>query len=110
MPQQRDYFRIPYPVTERPRLVIGASEFEVVDLSESGARIELDGEPPAGAESFPAIVRFKDGTTVKVVAVVQRQEHGELVLRFADNLPYAVIAGQQRRLLQLYPRDALAPR
>ena len=39
MPQQRDYFRIPYPVTERPQLIIGADEFQIVDLSESGARI-----------------------------------------------------------------------
>jgi hypothetical protein len=110
MPQQRDYFRIPYPVTERPRLVIGVDEFQIVDLSESGARIALDSEPPAAVESFPATVQFKDGTTVKVVAAIQRQEQGELVLRFADNLPYAIIAAQQRRLLQLYPRDALAPR
>jgi len=110
MPQQRDYFRIPYPVTERPRLIVGASEFEIVDLSESGARIALEGEPQDGVESFAAIVRFQDGTTAKVIAAVQRREQGELVLRFADNLPYGIIAAQQRRLLQLYPRDALAPR
>src|SRR5437016_10622779 len=72
MPQQRDYFRIPYPVPERPRLIVGTREYEIVDLSESGARIGLECESPAGTEPFPAIVRFRDGTTVNIVAAVQR--------------------------------------
>jgi hypothetical protein len=108
MGQSRDYFRIPFPVTERPHLIVEKDEFEVLDLSERGARVAAAGKLLGGGKrSFDVTVRFKDGTTAKTSAMIHRQEGDQLVLRFRESLPFGVIAGEQRRLLALYGREAL---
>ena len=108
MPQNRDHFRIPFPIGERPQLVVGAAEFEVIDLSERGARIVRNGQWPAdGNGPFAATIRFRDGTTAGVTADLHRKDADKLILRFGKQLSYSLIAAEQRRLLRLYPRTAL---
>ena len=108
MPQNRDHYRIPFPIGERPRLVVGAAEFEVIDLSERGARIVLNGEwPDDGNGPFVATIHFRDGTTAEVTAELRRREADRLILRFVKQLSYSLIAAEQQRLLRLYPRTAL---
>ena len=90
-------------------MVIGAAEFEVIDLSERGARIVRKGKWPAdGNGAFAATIRFRDGTTADVTAELHRREADKLILRFGKQLSYSLIAAEQRRLLQLYPRPTLA--
>jgi hypothetical protein len=107
MPQNRDHFRIPFPIEERPQLAVGEGEFEILDLSECGARIVSNGNWPA-ERNYPiaVCVRFRDGTTAAATAVVHRQVGDQLILRFGNPLPYSLIAAEQRRLLCLYPRTA----
>ena len=63
MPQNRDHFRIPFPIGERPQLLVGAAEFKVIDLSERGARIVRNatsltviGTPVAGLRMREALL------------------------------------------------------
>jgi len=106
MSQKRDYFRIQFPITQRPRLVAGNLDLEVLELSENGARVAVtEKDFPESSDSFPAVIRFKDGTTGSVVASIHRSETDQAILRFAENLPYSVIAAQQQRLIQLFPRE-----
>jgi len=110
MSQSRDHFRIPFPIEQRPKLIVGAVEFEVIDLSECGARIVRDGPWPDRANGpVAATIRFGDDTTADVTAEVQRQEGCQLILRFGRQLSYSVIAAEQQRLLRLYPRTTLQP-
>ena len=111
MAQKRDFYRIPYPVAERPRLVVGTVELEVLDISERGARVALASETAFSGDShFAATVRFKDGTTVQTTGVVHRREGKELILGFSEGLPYSVIASEQQRLFRLFGREALQPK
>src|SRR5437868_2423343 len=108
MPQTRGHFRIPFPIGERPQLLVGEAEFEVIDLSERGARIVRNGKWPADGDGpFAATIRFRDGATAEVTAELHRKEADKLVLRFGKQLSYSLIAAEQRRLLRLYPRTAL---
>lgn len=110
MSQKRNHFRIPYPITERPRLVMAGAEFEVLDLSARGARVAFNkNSRDPGDGICPATIRLKDATTIETVATVHRREANRLVLRFATELPYSVIAGEERRLLKLFPRGASQP-
>ena len=108
MAQNRDHYRILFPIGERPQLVVGAIEFEVIDLSERGARVIRNGRWPDGGNGpFAVTVRFRDGTTAEVTAELRRQEIDRLILRFVKQLSYSLIAAEQQRLLRLYPRTAL---
>jgi hypothetical protein len=105
MSQKRDYFRVKFPVTQCPCLVAGSTVLEVIELSENGARVAVDGERMLSSDLFAATIRFKDGTAAKVTASVLRWETEYAILRFSDKLSYSVIAAEQRRLLQLFPRE-----
>jgi PilZ domain-containing protein len=110
MSQRRNYFRIQFPITQRPRLVVSTAEFEVLELAETGARIIVgDAQVSETSGEFEATIQFPDGASASVTARVHRREINEAVLRFAANLPYPIIAGQQRRLLKLFPRQATSP-
>src|SRR5438876_431527 len=107
MSQRRDYFRIRFPLTQRPRLVADSIELEVIELSENGARVVVNGNGVLkGTAPFGATIRFKDGTAVKITAVMHRWKAKEAILRFSDNISYSIIVAEQRRLLQLFPREA----
>lgn len=106
MSQKRDFFRVKFPVTQRPCLVASSSELEVIELSENGARVVAGHEGVLGnTDPFDATIRFKDGTAAKVTAQLYRCEADQAILRFSENLSYTVIAAEQRRLLQLFPRQ-----
>ncbi len=110
MSQRRNYFRIQFPMTQRPRLVVGSAEFEIVELAETGARvIAHDAALFDGADPFDATIQFRDDVSAAVTACVHRRENNEVVLRFSASLPYSIVAAQQRRLLKLFPRQAASP-
>jgi hypothetical protein len=110
MSQRRNYFRIKFPITQRPCLVVNAAEFEVVELAEAGARIVVgDAQVSESTGEFDATIQFPDGASARVTARVHRREGSEAVLRFSANLPYSIIAAQQQRLLKLFPRHAPSP-
>jgi hypothetical protein len=110
MSQRRNYFRIKFPITQRPRLVVNAAEFEVLELAETGARIIAgNAQVSESTGEFEATIEFPDGASAPITARVHRREGNQAVLRFAANLPYSIIAAQQRRLLKLFPRHAAPP-
>jgi len=108
MSQKRDHFRIVFPLGQRPCLAAGLAEWDVIDLSENGAKIAVNcGSSLSDRELFPATIRFHDGAAVAVTASVQRCENEQIVLQFAEPLSYSLIMAEQRRLLRLFPREAL---
>ena len=110
MSQRRNYFRIKFPITQRPCFVVNGAQFEVVELAETGARIIANGARQFDStDEFAATIQFRDGAAAQVTARLHRRVANEAVLRFSPNLPYSIIAAQQRRLLKLFPRHAPSP-
>jgi len=108
MPQKRDHFRIVFPLGQRPCLVADLAEWDIVDLSENGAKIAVNCRTSlCSREKFAATIRFHDGTAAEVTASVQRQENEQVVLQFAEEVPYSLIMAEQRRLLRIFPRETL---
>ena len=100
--QKRQFFRIEYPVEERPWLLLGNDKFEVLDASERGLRIvPLKGQP------LPTMVKgtlqFRDGSECQVAGNVSRQtEEGHLVVQLTLGISLTLIMKEQRRLIQKY--------
>src|SRR5690349_18924889 len=111
MSQRRNYFRIRFPVTQRPCLVVNSAHFEILELSETGAGVAAaDVTMFDSSGEFEATILFRDGTMADVTARVHRQEADEIILRFPEGLPYSVVTAEQRRLMKLFPREAQTPR
>lgn len=96
----RQFFRIVYPWTERPRLVYLHQICEVLDCSERGLRfrISLPPVPMVGAE-IEGQLRLRGGQTLRVRGIVVRVHGPEVALRLIDpGISFYLILREQLRL------------
>jgi hypothetical protein len=101
----REHYRLRYPLPARPRLVVGAREFVVNELSEGGCRVLWE---PEWDSCFVApsqvVFRFHDGAEVNTLANQLRIDSGEVVLSLEPRVSLKVIIAEQRRVLKEFPR------
>lgn len=99
-PSRRALYRIAYPLTERPTLVVGRFFYEVVDCSERGLRYEVkDRRLPALGTPLGGTVNFRGGGSVEVTGEVIRTRAGFVVLALdAPGIPFSEIIREQRYL------------
>jgi hypothetical protein len=101
---QRAYFRILYPLEERPELVVGEHTTEVVEVAEGGISFLVR---PLGVVE----VEQRLAGTLRLGARWTRQVEGEVVwvkagraaIKLDDPIPFKVILGEQLRLRGRYP-------
>lgn len=107
--QQRAYFRLWYPQSARPTLVIGDQKFEVSEISEEGARIVLS-RPfhRAENESFTGVIQFQDGQTESVAGVVLRSTESEVVANLSQGISLKRMMAEQIQIRKNFP-TALRP-
>lgn len=98
-PNRRDYYRIPYAPTERPRLVVADQLCEVLDCSEQGVRFRpsADSLPLPGTE-LRGRLRFPRGVELLVAGTVVRVQEGAVSLRFHESIPFVTILREQLHL------------
>lgn len=95
---QRAVFRIRYPDEARPQLTAFARDFEIVDFSEAGMRVCLNGAPPPASQSIKGQIRFATGGTAEISGFVVRSNDGCVAVKFAKSLSPALIMNEQRWL------------
>ncbi len=101
---RRQFFRLQYPVGERPSLVLSGVPHPVVDISERGIRFQVaDLALQVGAEVFGA-VRFHDGSEWRVSGQVVRvmNEPPHCALELEGGIPLPKILEEQRYLIRKY--------
>ena len=105
-PNKRGYYRIEYPIGDRPLVVADDHGLEIIDCSESGLRYALpDTKPrPEVGSDFAGSIRFREATeNVEVIGVVARVYGPSVAVRFtAKTIPFSVILAEQRRLRRQY--------
>jgi hypothetical protein len=96
----REHYRVAYPTTLRPKLLVQGHTFDVVDISERGIRFRLaQAEEPAPGFEVQGTVRFRRGETITVRGVVLRVVQGEVAAKLEEGVPLRVIMEEQRYLL-----------
>lgn len=103
---ERSYYRIRYPRRERPWLVVDESNFEVLDCSETGLRIQYLGDaPPEPGDTITGTIRFpREQEEVQVEGTVVWVREGEVALHLPNTrIPLATIFREQRYLRAHYP-------
>lgn len=104
--QQRQYFRIVFPVAQRPRLDVDGYRFTILEISEGGASLVGDGTTlPPWNSPRRATITLADGTEIATETIAERHAAPDvLAVRFVELLPLSIITAEQRRLAMLYPR------
>ena len=101
----RAFYRVDYPVRERPVLHTKDDALDVIECSESGLSYALHrgvDRPLVGA-SITGIVRFGDRAEATVEGVVVRVDDHSAALRLTRRtIPFAIILGEQKYLRRHY--------
>ncbi|MFO7262315.1 MAG: PilZ domain-containing protein [bacterium] len=103
--REREYYRIQYPVRERPRFLVDGKEYEVLNCSEMGVCYVVPGEVPiVPGDVVHGKIRFSRGDEVEIEGVVVRVQDGTVALHLAAMpIPFVVILNEQQYLRQKYP-------
>ena len=96
--KRREHFRVEYPSRYRPKLVIAESEYDVLDLSESGVKFSCsDGR---GLEhKIHATITFHDGENLEIEGEAFRSGYNEIALRLVKRVPLRRTVKEQRHLM-----------
>ncbi len=104
MDSSRDFYRVTYPMRERPVLVLQDDEWPIYDLSETGLRYEVaTGDLPEVGEEIYGEVRFQRGDRTLIAGEVMRIEGRRIALRLEPpGVPFRVLLEEQQFLRTKY--------
>ncbi|MBK6485980.1 MAG: PilZ domain-containing protein [Gemmatimonadetes bacterium] len=103
---ERAAYRIPYPPSARPRLMLGDREVPLVDCSERGLRFTTEGvpHPSVGSRISGRVHLLSGGPALAVEGTVIRCQEGEVAVRLkAPGIPVRAVFAEQRFLGQRFP-------
>lgn len=96
----RALFRVEFPFGQRPPLTWGGKSYEVLDISERGMRVSVEGHASfAPGAQVRAMVRFEDGKET-VEGTVLRGNEREAVFQLKEGFSLERIRREERRLIR----------
>lgn len=97
--ERRQNYRIIYPDTYRPSLVIRNTQFEIIDLSENGVRFKLKENVKLPGDLFHAEVRLHDDSSVEILGkIIRIGGEDAAMFMLVKKIPYQIILAEQAYL------------
>lgn len=104
-PRERAYYRVEYPIQERPALVVGEVEMAVHDVSEHGVRFARHPDLRLSeGDAVSGLIRFRDRGELQVEGQVVWIRGPLAALELAVPVPFGTILDEQRHLRDRYRR------
>lgn len=105
-PNRRTSYRIVYPKSERPRLIIEQNhgsrqrqlEYPVSDISEQGICF-FDNGSLGPMRALEGLVRFNDGETHRISGFIVRRTSEFVCVQLHSGIPWKKILDEQRHLI-----------
>lgn len=105
-PNRRECYRVVYPLSMRPLLIIEWAgslpvrhmEYPVADISEGGLCF-LDDGTLATIEEFSGRLIFKQGTSMSISGKIVRRDGDRISIQLHRNLAWRTILKEQRNLI-----------
>ncbi|NLE30087.1 MAG: PilZ domain-containing protein [Phycisphaerae bacterium] len=97
-PQRRSHYRIEYPITERPLLIMGdGEEYEVIDICEGGVKFFYHaGKVFLPLQSVKGKIRYHDDAEEEIEGRVLRANDDFVVVQLTQKkIPYKRIVKEQ---------------
>ena len=103
--QKRGHYRLEYPVSDRPSVLINGQQYEMIDVSEQGLKFKCNNSiTPDRNSPFKGKVFFKDGKSFDVSGTVLRYdpEQDRCVVLLTKGIPLAKMIEEQLLLIRKY--------
>ncbi|MBL6751933.1 MAG: PilZ domain-containing protein [Nevskia sp.] len=100
--QQRRYYRVVYPTTLRPVLLLGDESLPIIDICENGVRF-VAGKSAQIEVGTPveATVKFRSGHDTVIRGTIVRAGAREVAINIERGVTFRLIIAEQRMLLEL---------
>lgn len=100
----REFFRIEYPITDRPPMVLNGRRGALVNLSENGVKWEAEDGTTIIAKDDNVFGRitFSDGSLLDVSGKCIRSQQGVVAVELTKPIALSRIMGEQRNLIQKF--------
>lgn len=97
--ERRQNYRIIYPDTYRPSLVIRNTQFDIIDLSENGVRFKLKENVKLPGDLFHAEVRLHNDSSVEILGkIIRIGGEDAAMFMLVKKIPYQIILAEQAYL------------
>lgn len=101
-PERRRFFRLKYPPSERPTLIMSTESYKINEISEGGIVFTLDNtEGMFIGDIIRAKIKFKDGQILDVVGNILRVRKKDIVLELVKGIPSKKVMSEQLFLKQI---------
>jgi hypothetical protein len=101
--QRREYFRVEYPIVERPVFSLTAGRFDVMDISEFGIKFYItvahDFSP---GQIIGGKVKFNDGRVLDIEGEILRCDDHSVSVRLTKSIPMMRIQKETVHLMMTY--------
>lgn len=102
--KQREHFRLIYPETHRPSLIMDVDNYEVENVSEYGIKFKTYSDLDFMVnDEIMATISFPDGREFDLSGHVVRLEKGAAGLQLETPLPMSVIRSETLYIMYNYP-------
>ena len=106
--KQREYYRLEYPNSYHPSLMIDVDGFEILDLSEFGLKVKVNEDLEFRInDNILGIISFPDGKEFDLEGEVVRIEEGCVGLQLLTPLPLRLIRSEHMFIINNYPVNLL---
>jgi hypothetical protein len=96
--ERRTFFRISYPSSNRPKLIIGSHGFEIADISEGGIRF-FNPEKTKIVQPILGTLKFLCGESMDIEATVVWQQDNEVGLLLKNYIPPATMENEKQHVI-----------
>lgn len=101
--QRREYFRVEYPIVERPVFSITTGKFDVIDVSEFGVRFNVSvAHDFVPGQMIAGKIRFGDGRAYDCMGEVVRVDDYSVSMYLHTPIPMLRIQKETVHLMMSY--------
>ncbi|MEQ8224416.1 MAG: PilZ domain-containing protein [Candidatus Eremiobacterota bacterium] len=100
--QRRRFYRIKYPLIERPEIILDNRSYQVIDISEGGVKFFSPVTTFKVGDYIKGSIKFHDGEVMPVEGHVLRLQNKRVIILLDRKIPLQRILKEQRYLIKKY--------
>ncbi|MEQ8171544.1 MAG: PilZ domain-containing protein [Candidatus Eremiobacterota bacterium] len=100
--QRRRFYRIKYPLIERPKIILDNKSYQVIDISEGGIKFFSPVTIFKINQYIKGTITFHDGEVLEVEGHVLRLQNKRIIILLDIKIPLQRILKEQRFLIKKY--------
>jgi len=99
----RDFFRLTYPMVDRPKLTVGEREYEVAEIAENTISFfKLDEDDAGNEQDINAVIKFHDNDRTHIAGKVIKTDGKKVVIKFHGGVSFRRMMKEQQNLITKY--------